>query len=323
MMTTTDAPRPQCPVCHAAGSTWAVCPRCVALIDSHLGELLDLHTLAAAATTAALTRGQGAQGPRTSGGSHEPPLGINVDAADLALGEALLSTDDSLDEPPWMGLETWERDWREVYGLAPYGLASADRLGRDAASCDEKAPWSDSGAELAPELHPCDSDRPTGRHATPATLVGVVGFLRVWWPRVAEDHPAADEFARDVKRMRGWARSAVRADQMSEHDRPILVIPCPGGDEPCGHRLPVHRQPLAIDGPPARVAINCPKCGAHWDAARMLDGARERGVPVWVSLPDAAAWLDVHLATIYRMVERGTLVRSYDRVDIGSLRREA
>lgn len=279
-------PAPQCPICHSQGATWAVCSRCVATVDSRLAELVDLHVLAAVATTPALAKGRGPQGPRPSGGSHEPALEVNVDAFDLALGEALLSTDDSLEEPPWMGLETWERDWREqlaehLGALAPYGEASAQRK---------------------------------------STLIGCIGWLRAQWPLTATVHPAADEFARDVARMWSWARRSLRADGMNERDAPAFVIACPSSvsGRYCNHRLEVYAQVVEDRQEPLAVHLNCPTCGSHWDLRGLITAARAQGLPVWATSSQAADALRVSVRTVYRMAARGDIERRGRLFNVGS-----
>ncbi len=280
--------RPRCVICRREQDDWRPCPGCVTRVDRMLGELVDLHALAS--QPEALIPPTTGNEPRGSSGK-EPPIGLDVAALDLAHGEVLLSTDDSVDPPPWMGLETWERDWREVLGLGNYGDASSARL---------------SGAR----------SRATAQEVT---LVGCVAFLRSAWPLAAERHPAADEFAADIRRMWHHARNALRIP-ITDQEPPAFVIACPGdhGGRPCGQRLPVHAQPLPPEGQaPNPVSLNCPRCGSRWNLDRLLLVARATLTEVWVSADQAATALRVDRRTIYRMAGRGEISQHLGRFNIG------
>lgn len=279
--------RPRCRICRRSQDDWAPCPDCVIRVDAMLGELVDFHVLASQPESLLPAA---SNEPRT-GGSKEPPIGLDLAALDLAHGEVLLSTDDTQDPPPWMGLETWERDWREVLGLRNYGDASSARLSR------------------------------AKSHATAqeVTLVGCVRFLRSAWPLAAQRHPAADEFAADIKRMWNHARNALHIP-ITDQEPPAFVIACPDDSDghPCGQRLPVFAQPLPPDGGlPNPVSLNCPRCGSRWNLDRLLIVARASLTEVWVSADQAATALGVNRRTIYRMALRGEIAQHLGRFNIG------
>lgn len=201
------------------------------------------------------------------GGSRERSLGQRVDALDLAHGEALLGP-----------LETWERDWRDTFALTAYGEASGRRL--------------EAARSYA-----------TAREVT---LVGVVAFLRSWWPRAAEKHPAADEFAYEVRRLHLWAQ---RALDMAE-PRP-WTVPCPAdlGERQCGYRLQVEYAGRAL-------SLYCPRCGSDWNTDRLLLVAESAGQPVWVDPETAAELFGVAERTLRRMAERGEIQRRFGRYNV-------
>lgn len=276
------APRPACPVCHRldpSGQSWAVCPSCVSDVTGMLGEILDYHALA----PAALERGS-----RTDAGPapihRDPPAPLDLTALELAAGTALIETDQDTAEPPWTGLESWELDWRRMLDIdRPYGEASAHRL-----------------------------ERARGR-AEETTLLGCVRFLRTWWPQAAERHPAADEFAADVRAMHAWAKNALRIGE-----QPVWTFPCPGDLDNgalCGYRLRVTH-----DG--RDVLIRCRRCERDWTLQRLRLVGRAAGTPAWVDAESAARALQVTTATLRRMAARGDITRRGDLYDIGTHREE-
>lgn len=287
-----ECARPRCVTCRREQDDWRPCPGCVTRVDQMLAELVDLHALASLPES--LIPPTTGNEPRS--GSKEPPIGLDINALDLAHGEVLLSTDDTIDPPPWLGLETWEQDWREQFGLGSYGNASSARLRR------------------------------ARSHATAqeVTLVGCIGFLRSWWPTAARMHPGAGEFAADIKRMWHHARNALHIP-IGDSEPPAFTITCPADldGRQCGQRLPVHHQPLPIDDETAAaatpVSLNCPRCGSHWDLHRLLLVARAAGQQIWMSAEQAAEYLGVHRTTILRMAAHAEIRRHGNLFDVSGV----
>jgi hypothetical protein len=159
------------------------CIKCQRRMSAHLGEIVTYAALAANE----LIPGRGGDGRGTERG-----LGVRLDALDFVAGFDVLPV-----------LELWERDWRETYGLTPYGPASAERN-------------AGKGQE--------------------STLVGVVGFLRQWLDRACTDHPAIDDFHDEVRTCWHQARNAANAQP-----RQAWRVTCPADtdDGECGTVLRV------------------------------------------------------------------------------------
>lgn len=265
-----DAPVPQCPVCHRpdpGGQSWATCAMCVGAVDRMLNELLECHSLASLPEYLIPTATGDGAGPVS--GSHERPIGLDVAVLDLALGEDQLAV-----------LEQWERWWREVFGLVPYGVASGDRL--------ERAVSHGSAEEVA--------------------LCGVIGWLRSYWPTAAlVTEPPPEEFAHEVRQLHTRALTALR---MTEPKPTTIACPADLDTGLCGHRIP-------LTG--GQDDLYCKRCGTRWTTNRLLLVAAVSGARVEISVDDAAHHYGVSRATVYRMVNRGELRRGrYGRVVMGS-----
>jgi hypothetical protein len=280
----TPEPQPACPVCKHPRHNWSVCPDCVARVDAALAGILDLHVMAATCLEPGTTSDGGPIGLH-----RDPPIPVDLGALDLSHGEGVLGV-----------LEQWERWWRETWGLAPYGEASASRL---------IGPYSHGTAEPAST-------------ATSRNLSGTVRFLRARWPIAAQVvEPPPEEFADEVLRLHRECLAALHripSDlDLSIDPPPDYVVSCPSDD--CGHRIPMTRQYRSVDGEKAsEVNVNCPRCGSHWTSTRLLLVASVSGARVEISVEDAMAHYGCSRATVYRMVNRGELRRGrYGRVVLG------
>lgn len=178
-MNTTGA----CLVCEASSDRMA-CYQCENRMRQQLSDLIDLQ----AAAGENLIPGQGGDGR-----SGERTLGINVAALDVAAGWDAIAV-----------LESWERIWREDYGLAPYGIASETRDPRPA-----------------------------------ATLLAIVKFLQQWLDRTCAEHPAVDEFAAELRTL---YRRAQHAAGLSKRVAWRLTCPTDTESGECGRQLTVSGQ---------------------------------------------------------------------------------
>ena len=172
-----------CAICeHPTNRT--TCTRCATRISRHLAEIVEFTALA----YGELLPGQGGDGRSTERG-----LGVRIDALDLIAGFDVLPV-----------LESWERLFREEWGLAPWGPTTALR---GAGQADQAA----------------------------AYLTGTVGFLRAHLDRITE-HPAVGDFAGEVSTCWQQARNAAR-----RQPRQAWRVTCPADtdDGECGEWLRV------------------------------------------------------------------------------------
>jgi hypothetical protein len=161
-------------------------------------------------------------------------------------------------------LASWEGEWREVYALS-----------------------------MEPML-----TRPA-----PA-LSRSVAFLRSWLPRACTDHPAVDEFARELHECWSLAQNAARVSPARS-----LSITCVADDERhddgiCGKRIPV-----GIDE--IRGRVTCRRCKTAWDVPHLMHVA--------IATPGAELWADPEAAAGYFRITSKTL-RQWARAD--HIRRE-
>ena len=157
------------------------CERCETYMRRQLSEVIDYQALAADN----LVPGQGGDGRAT-----ERTLGVNIAALDTCAAFDAIAV-----------LESWERIWREDYGLTPYGIASSER-----------AP--------TPE----------------ATLTGIVQFLQAWLAKSCNEHPAVDEFAGEL---RGLHRQMQQAAGQVRRTAWRVTCPTDTEDGECGQVLKV------------------------------------------------------------------------------------
>lgn len=169
-----------CLICQRPTERFA-CDRCEAMMRRQLSDVLEYQALAGDN----LVPGQGGDGRAT-----ERTLGINIAALDTSAAFDAIAV-----------LESWERVWREDYGLTPYGPASAER-------------------EPTPE----------------ATLVGIVNFLQSWLSKTCSEHPAVDEFASELRTLHRQMQQAA-----GQTRRAAWRVTCPTDmdDGECGQRLKV------------------------------------------------------------------------------------
>lgn len=157
------------------------CDRCEHRMRKQLGDLIELQALA----SENLIPGRGGDGRAT-----ERTLGINVAALDSSAAFDAIAV-----------LESWERIWREDYGLAPYGIASSERT-------------------------------PTAE----GTLLGIVTFLQTWLHKTCNEHPAVDDFAHEL---RGIHRAMQQAAGQTRRTAWRVTCPTDVDEGECGQVLRV------------------------------------------------------------------------------------
>lgn len=165
-------------------------------------------------------------------------------------------------------LGLWERDWRETYDL------SDAKAGRDVQD----------------------------------TLTAIVNFLLAWLHRSCTDHPAIDDFAREVRECWGIARAAAR---MAPARR--TLVDCPTIDEDdqaCTGKI-------GIDD---RDETHCRTCGATrtLDLLLAITGADD-AAPVWVDAEVVVRKTGVPERTLRHWAGRGKVSRSHGRYELRSV----
>ena len=167
-------------------------------------------------------------------------------------------------------LGLWERDWRDTYGLA-----------------DPKA----------------------GR-GVEETLVECVKFLVAWLHRACVDHPAIDDFARELRECWSQARSAARMSPA----RKATTITCPA-DLDDGSMCECR---IGVDGTDHDVV--CPRCRTTWDVPHLMHVAISTpGVEMWADPAAASAYFGIAERTLRHWAERGRVQRSHGRYELHSI----
>jgi len=250
----------QCTICSKATDHMA-CAACERRINQNLSEIQEFAIYA----QANLIPGQGAGGRST-----ERPLGIRVDALDFCAGFDVLPQ-----------LESWERAFRQDYGLAPYGQASLER-----------------------------NRAATEHNMAQVTLTGVIRFLHAWNARVCADHPAVDEYAREVAAL--W-RQAQAASGQSPRTSWAVTCPADVDDGECANRLRVNGQDF--DG-----SVICRKCGTSWEVKRLLlVVASSQTAEIWLDTEAAVQMFSVSSRTLREWAKRGHIKRQSGKFEVASL----
>ena len=209
-------------------------------------------------------------GQGAGGRSTERPLGIRVDALDFVAGFDVLPQ-----------LESWERAFRQDYDLAPYGQASLER-NREA----------------------------TEHNLAQVTLTGVIRFLHAWNAKVCADHPAVDEYAREVASL--W-RQAQAASGQSPRTSWAVTCPADLNDGECGNRLRVNGQDF-------EGSVRCRKCGTDWEVKRLLlVVASSHTAEIWLDTEAAVQMFSVSPRTLRDWAKRGYVKRKSGKFEVASL----
>jgi hypothetical protein len=223
-----------CVVCQYK-TTRMACYRCQKRMNERLTDILKYR---------ALVEAELLPGSAGDGRSLEQTIGLRVNALDFATGLTVVDV-----------LELWERDWRDTFGLPPYGPASLQRN--------------------------------QGKHQSTSVLVGVVAFLQSWMDKACDDHPAIDEFYRELDYCWRHARNAA-----NQQPRTAWRVTCPSDSDSgeCGNIL-------RVSGDDFGGTLVCRKCKTTWPTYRLL--------MVVVSSSEALLWLDAEaISTVVGVTER-------------------
>jgi len=231
----------KCSIC-GHDSTHHACRHCETRMARLLKEIGHYATQAAHELTPGKT-GNDQRGTETS-------IGIRISALDLITGNDVLPI-----------LESWERDWRDTYHLAPYGIASSER----------------------------NAGKPR-EHA----MTSVLNFLTAWLHEACKTHPAIDDFNTELKQAHATAQQAARMTPPNK-----TTITCPNDDDTtntglCGSRITIHAD--SIDG-----KATCRKCKTTWNIAHLVHVAiTTPGAETWTDSEAAANYFGVSVRTLNR-----------------------
>jgi hypothetical protein len=170
-------------------------------------------------------------------------------------------------------LASWESEWREHYGLSVEPMI----------------------ARPAPMLSRC------------------VAFLGAWLHRACADHPAVDEFARELEACWGEGRSAAR---MAPPQR--VAISCPADDDTredgiCGARIPVDREQV-------HGHVQCRRCRTGWQVPHLIHVALTTpGVELWADPEAAAGYFCLDESTLRKWARAGRIRRDHGRYELTSI----
>lgn len=176
-------------------------------------------------------------------------------------------------------LASWESEWREHYGLSTAAMIA----------------------------------RPG------PLLVRSAAFLALWLHRACEDHPAVDEFDRELHACWSEGQQAARmspprtmtitcvadVEDVDEDDQPVVRA--------CGRRIPVSPEE-------ARGRVQCRGCWTVWDVMHLIHVAiTTPGAEVWADPEAAAGYFRVHQGTLRKWAAAGRIQRDHGRYELHSI----
>lgn len=236
------------------------CSRCQTRINMQLTDILEFYALAGDA----LIPGQSGGGRST-----ERPLGVRVDALDFICGFSVVDV-----------LESWEKEWRDHYKLAPYGPATALR---------------NAGQPDQPKV----------------TLFEIVRFLQIWLDNACRDHPAIDDFASEVKEVHGKARNAAGITH-----RQAWTVTCPADTDNGDCRQPL--KITGEDFDTTVTCRSCRTIWTVQRLMRVA--VTDPNSDIWCAPDDAADYLGVHPGTLRKWAGAGKISRRHGLYSLSSIR---
>jgi hypothetical protein len=192
------------------------------------------------------------------GRSTEVSLGLRVEALSARTTREPLEV-----------LESWERMFREEWWDDHADTQQRERKAKR---------WADSDSN---DFHAVN-------------LCGVVDWLCRHLDRIA-DHPAVDDFAKEVRDLH---REQARAAREPREDVTVIACPADHGDALCG-------KPLRLE----HEHVTCSRCGTDWDRPRLLIVARYANVEVWQPAGVVSEYLGIPPRTLSRWAQQGLVKR--------------
>jgi hypothetical protein len=136
-------------------------------------------------------------------------------------------------------------------------------------------------------------------HLPEPTWRCVCEFLTKWWPTMATEHPAADEFADEILAVERRLASHLNRERswMPLPGQPLCPIIHPGTNQSCAGLLLEH-----LD----KRVIRCRDCGEEWSWSNYGRLAELLGVdPQPVPITQAAAYAQIPVRTLRDWIARG------------------
>lgn len=252
----------KCAICarNDISAEQVACQRCASRINTQLTDILEFYALA----EKALLPGQSGEGRST-----ERPLGVRVNALDFVCGFTVVDI-----------LESWEKAWRDHYGLAPYGPASSIR---------------NAGRPDQPKIN----------------LTHIVAFLKMWLPNACTDYPAMDDFAQEVRDCHQAARTAAGITQ-----RQAWTVTCPAStdDGDCGRPLKITGE----DFDASITCRSCNTTWTVQRLMRVA--VTDPNSDIWCAPEDAADYLGIHPGTLRKWATAGKIARRHGLYSLSSIR---
>lgn len=203
-----------------------------------------------------------------------PGSGTGTRGSERSLGVRLAALDFLAGNDVVAVLASWESEWREHYGLT-----------------------------IQPML-----TRPT------PLLARSVAFLRAWLPRACTDHPAVDEFARELHDCWQTARNAARMSPAR-----TMTITCvadierAGTTRTCSSRIPVSPDNITSQ-------VTCNRCRTTWDVPHLIHVAISTpGAELWADPEAAAGYFHVDPSTLRKWARAGRIRRDHGRYELHSV----
>ncbi len=175
-------------------------------------------------------------------------------------------------------LGMWERDWRETFDLAEH-----ERAGR-----------------------------------VPATLSGIVKFLTTFLPRACIEHPAIDDFARELRDAHTQTRIAARVTSYR-----VTMVGCPTIDEEgvaCAGEIPLRTYAATDTEESVSESTYCRICGVTRSLETLLTIAIfDSEGEIWIDPEAASERLGVSQRKLRQLVADKKITRSHGRYELRSI----
>jgi hypothetical protein len=142
-------------------------------------------------------------------------------------------------------------------------------------------------------------------------LSGIVDFLQSWLGKSCDEHPAIDEFARELRDLHRVYEQAAGI-----RHRPSWRVTCPAdtSEGECGANLRVTLEDFDS-------TVYCRNCETTWVTERLLRvTASSKLAELWLDAEAASEWLGVHPSTLRKWAVEGRIKREHGRYEVHSLK---